>query len=78
MVKCTWITPEKNHLKRLTQKTFRAIREIVSQGIRVIIVTADDGAINAKYAHKVGAELIQTRDKGNLPFRNIWNILGGL
>jgi 3-deoxy-D-manno-octulosonate 8-phosphate phosphatase KdsC-like HAD superfamily phosphatase len=54
--------------KAFDSKDIRAIREIVSQGIRVIIVTADDGAINAKYAHKVGAELIQTRDKGNLPF----------
>lgn len=56
--------------KAFNSKDIRAIREIVAMGIRVIIVTADDGSINAKYAEKVGAELIQSRDKGKLPFES--------
>ncbi|MBK7801055.1 MAG: hypothetical protein IPJ53_18345 [Saprospiraceae bacterium] len=52
--KCTWTTPEKNHLRRLTQRTSEPSGEIVAMGIRVIIVTADDGSINAKYAGEGG------------------------
>jgi 3-deoxy-D-manno-octulosonate 8-phosphate phosphatase KdsC-like HAD superfamily phosphatase len=41
-------------------------RELISRGIRVIIVTADDSGFAKEWAKKVGAELIVLRNKGDI------------
>jgi 3-deoxy-D-manno-octulosonate 8-phosphate phosphatase (KDO 8-P phosphatase) len=48
----------------------RAIRELIANGYRVIIVTANDAEFIKFYADKVGAEYLHARNKGNLEFEN--------
>lgn len=56
--------------KAFHSRDIRAIREFVSAGYRVILVTADDWAGGISYAEKVGAEIIIERNKSSLSFTN--------
>ncbi len=52
--------------KKFHTRDVRAIRELVSMGFEVYIVTADDWPGTAHFAEKVGAEVLVTKEKGKL------------
>lgn len=52
--------------KAFHSRDVRAIRQLVSMGFEVVIVTADDWAGSKCFAEKVGAILIVSRDKGSV------------
>jgi len=54
-------------LKQFHTRDVRAIRELVSSGVEVYIVTADDWEGTAHFAKKVGAEYVYMRDKSKVP-----------
>jgi 3-deoxy-D-manno-octulosonate 8-phosphate phosphatase (KDO 8-P phosphatase) len=64
--------------KSFHSKDVRAIREIIANGFRFVIATADDGKINASFANKVGAEIVAIRNKAGIceaiKTRNFWAI----
>jgi 3-deoxy-D-manno-octulosonate 8-phosphate phosphatase KdsC-like HAD superfamily phosphatase len=51
-------------------KDIRATKELIANGYRVIIVTANESDIVKRWADKVGAEYHLSRDKGDLPYVN--------
>lgn len=53
--------------KSFHTRDVRAIRELVSMGWEVTLVSADDWGGLAHFAEKVGAELLIERDKSSLP-----------
>ncbi len=52
--------------KKFHTRDVRAIRELVSMGFEVYIVTADDWPGTACFAEKVGAKILVTKEKGKL------------
>ncbi len=54
--------------KAFHSRDVRAIRELVANGYRFVIVTADEGDINAAFADKTGAEFLYCRNKDLIPF----------
>ncbi len=52
--------------KKFHTRDVRAIRELVSMGFEVYIVTADDWPGTAYFAEKVGAKILVTKEKGKL------------
>ncbi len=76
------LTDGRLHINHTGEKMFksfhtrdvRAIRELISMGLEVVIVTADDWPGVFAFAEKVGAEVYVTRDKSELPFVNYYAI----
>ena len=54
-------------LKQFHTRDVRAIRELVSTGHEVYIVTADDWEGTKHFADKVGAQYVYMRDKSKVP-----------
>ena len=54
-------------LKQFHTRDVRAIRELVSTGHEVYIVTADDWEGTKHFAEKVGAQYVYMRDKSKVP-----------
>lgn len=72
------LTNGKQYITQSGEKLFKAfhsrdtaaIREMIFNGWRVVIVTADDCPSGTFYAEKVGAEFIHLRDKSKIPFKD--------
>lgn len=54
--------------KAFHSRDVAAIRELIFNGWRVVIVTADGDASGKHFAEKVGAEFLELRDKSQIPF----------
>lgn len=52
--------------KAFNSRDIRAIRELVANGIRVVILSADDSPINISFAKNTGAEFYCRRDKSDI------------
>lgn len=52
--------------KAFHSRDVRAIRELILNGYRVVLVTADDHPSSRHFADKVGAEFVYERDKMKL------------
>lgn len=52
--------------KAFNSKDVRAIRELIMNGYRVVMVSADDHESAKHFANKVGAEFVHERDKSKL------------
>lgn len=72
------LTDDRQYIDHTGQKMFmafnskdiRATRELIANGYRVIIVTANDSGIVKQWVSKVGAEYHYARDKSDLPYVN--------
>jgi 3-deoxy-D-manno-octulosonate 8-phosphate phosphatase KdsC-like HAD superfamily phosphatase len=67
--------------KAFNSRDVRAIRELVANGYRFVIVTADGDSINRNFANKTGAEILVLRDKNRITFAyeiaigdDVWDI----
>ncbi len=57
--------------KQFHTRDVRAIRELISvHGFEVVLVTADEWPGIHHFSRKVGAEVIMSRSKTNLPYQN--------
>lgn len=66
-----YITSDGNKLfKAFHSRDVAAIRELIFNGWRVVIVTADDDPSGKHFADKVGAEYMVLRDKSKIPFES--------
>lgn len=54
--------------KAFHSRDIAAIRELIFNGWRFVIVTADDDESGKHFADKVGAEFLVLRDKSQIPF----------
>lgn len=64
-----YITSDGSKLfKAFHSRDVAAIRELIYNGWRVVIVTADDDLSGKHFAEKVGAEFLFLRDKSKIPF----------
>ena len=54
--------------KAFHSRDVRAIRELISYGYQVVIVTADDWPGSKFFASRTGAEILVTRDKSKIKF----------
>lgn len=53
--------------KAFHSRDVAAIRELIYNGWRVVIVSADDDESGVHFANKVGAEFLHLRDKSQIP-----------
>jgi 3-deoxy-D-manno-octulosonate 8-phosphate phosphatase KdsC-like HAD superfamily phosphatase len=64
-----YITSDGSKLfKAFHSRDVAAIRELIFNGWRVVIVTADNDDSGRHFAFKVGAEFLHLRDKSKIPF----------
>jgi 3-deoxy-D-manno-octulosonate 8-phosphate phosphatase (KDO 8-P phosphatase) len=56
--------------KAFHSRDVRAIRELISHGYEVVIVTADDWPGSKFFASKTGASIMILRDKSKIPYEN--------
>lgn len=62
----TWVNQQGEITKGFNTKDVAAIREMISLGYEVYIITASSWPGLDKWAKKTGAVVIHSRDKGNL------------
>lgn len=55
-------------MKRFHVRDVNAIRDMIKDDWKVILVSADDSDFAKHFANKVGADFVYARDKGILPF----------
>lgn len=60
----------KKLFKAFHSRDVAAIRELIFNGYRVVICTADSDPSGKHFASKVGAEYLNLRDKSKLPFKD--------